>query len=173
MGALFQDVKREPISRRQQEPIDGILFSEILYADDTLISGANTRCINVLLHAIENTRRMGSNSTTTNALTSCVISEFHQFASPQLACRRQTIVPRKHSAVYVGSLLTDSFDNKAEVLNRLGDCIATANRLKLFWQKARTSVKWKIQVFHAIIRSKLLYGLDSDAFSLPKPKFQD
>ena len=35
------------------EPIDGIYFSEILYADDTLIFGANTQCINRLLHAIE------------------------------------------------------------------------------------------------------------------------
>ena len=26
--------------------------------------------------------------------------------------------------------------NMAEVLNRLADCIGTANRLKLFWQKA-------------------------------------
>ena len=33
VGALFQDIKKELISRRQQEPIDGILFSEILYAD--------------------------------------------------------------------------------------------------------------------------------------------
>ena len=35
--------------------------------------------------------------------------------------------------------------------------IATANRMKLFWTKANTSVKWKIQVFNAIIR---LYGLE-------------
>ena len=35
-------------------------------------------------------------------------------------------MPGKHSAVFLGSLLTDSFDSKVEVLNRLGDCIATA-----------------------------------------------
>ena len=70
------------------------------------------------------------------------------------------LVPRKRSAAYLGSLLTDSFDYKAEVLNKLGDCIAMANRLKLFWQKARTSARWKIQVFYAIVRSKLLYGLE-------------
>ena len=47
-------------------------------------------------------------------------------------------MPGKHSAVFLGSLLTDSFDSKVEVLNRLGDCIATANRQKLFRQKARS-----------------------------------
>ena len=45
---------------RQIEPIDGIYFSEMFFADDTLIFGAGARCINagarcinVLLHAIE------------------------------------------------------------------------------------------------------------------------
>ena len=70
------------------------------------------------------------------------------------------LVPRKHAASYLGSLLTDSFDNRAEILNRLGDCIATANRMKVFRNKANTSVRWKLQVLNAIIRSKLLYGLE-------------
>ena len=54
MGALFADLKQELTPPRQQQPIDGIHFSEILYyADNTLIFGTNTHCTNVLLHAIE------------------------------------------------------------------------------------------------------------------------
>ena len=53
MGALFADLKQELNTPRQQQPINGIHFAEILYTDDTLIFGANTHCINVLLHAIE------------------------------------------------------------------------------------------------------------------------
>ena len=67
---------------------------------------------------------------------------------------------KKRAAVYLGSLLTDSRDNKAEIINRLEDCIATANRMKLFWLRANTTVKWKIQVSNAIVRWKLLYGLE-------------
>lgn len=63
--------------------------------------------------------------------------------------------------MYLGTLLTDSFDNRAEVMNRLGDCVATCTRMTLFWNKANTSIKWKIQVFNAIVRSKLLYGLQA------------
>ena len=48
MGALFSDVKVELSTPRQHQPIDGIYFSEILYADDTLIFGANTHCVNGL-----------------------------------------------------------------------------------------------------------------------------
>lgn len=53
MGALFADVQRELNTPRQKQPMDGIFFSQILYADDTLIFGANTQCVNKLLHAIE------------------------------------------------------------------------------------------------------------------------
>ena len=70
------------------------------------------------------------------------------------------LVPRQRSATYLGTLLTDTFDNEAEIANRLGECIATCNRLKIFWTKANTFIKWKIQVFNAIIRSQLLYGLE-------------
>ena len=69
-------------------------------------------------------------------------------------------MPRKSSATYLGTLLTDTFNNKMEISNRLNDCIVTCNRLKLFWQKANTSVQYKLQVFNAIIRSKLLYSLE-------------
>ena len=45
-GALFFDIKSELHTPRQQPPIDG--FFEILYADDTLIFGENTHCVNFL-----------------------------------------------------------------------------------------------------------------------------
>ena len=161
MGALFADIKRELCTPRQLQPIDGIYFSEILFADDTLIFGANTQCINKLLHAIErHSAYYGLKlnygkwvNLTANQRTSSV-----RFSPDGPAAGR--LVPRQRSATYLGTLLTDIFDNKAEIANRLGDCIATCNRLKIFWTKANTSIKWKIQVFNANIRSKLLYGLE-------------
>ena len=53
MSAMFTDIKSELNTPKQRQPFDGISFTEILFADDTLIFGANTHCINVLLHAIE------------------------------------------------------------------------------------------------------------------------
>ena len=69
-------------------------------------------------------------------------------------------VLRQRSATYSGTLLTDTVDNKAEIANRLGDCIATCNRLKILWTKANTFLKRKICVVNAIIRSRSLYGLE-------------
>ena len=66
----------------------------------------------------------------------------------------------KWSTNYLGSLLTDSFDKRAEIPGRLADYIATTNRMKLFEQKANTTIRWKLQVLNAITRSKLLYDLE-------------
>ena len=161
MGALFADIKMELCTPRQLQPLDGVYFSEILFADDTLIFGANTQCINKPLHAIE--RHSAYYGLKLN-YGKCVNRTANQrvssvrFSPDGPAAGR--LVPRQRSATYLGTLLTDTFDNKAEIANRLGDCIATCNRLKIFWKKASTSIKWKIQVFNAIIRSKLLYGLE-------------
>jgi len=57
-------------------------------------------------------------------------------------------------------MLTDTNDNHAEVSNKIAECSATCNRFKIFWRKAKTTTKWKIQVFDAVIRAKLLYSLE-------------
>ena len=61
-----------------------------------------------------------------------------------------TPVPRKKSACYLGTLLTDTVDNHREIVNRIADCTRTCNQLKLFWNKAKTSIKRKVQIFHCI-----------------------
>ena len=52
-GTLFADIKREFCTPRQFQPMGSINFSEIFFADDMLIFGANIQCINKMLHAIE------------------------------------------------------------------------------------------------------------------------
>ena len=61
----------------------------------------------------------------------------------------------------LGSLLTDSVNNNAEVLNRIAMAFKTAKQMKLLWNKANTSIKWKLQVFNAIVKAKIWYGLES------------
>ena len=49
----LSDVTPELNTPKQCQSFEGIYFSEIPFADGTLIFGANTECINVLLRAIE------------------------------------------------------------------------------------------------------------------------
>ena len=48
----------------------------------------------------------------------------------------------------------------AEVSSRISATLSTLKTLELFWGQANCTTKWEIQVFNAVILSKLLYGLE-------------
>ena len=50
---MFTDIRTKLNTPKQKEPISGIEFAEMLYADDTLVFGTHTYTINKLLHAIQ------------------------------------------------------------------------------------------------------------------------
>jgi hypothetical protein len=56
------------------------------------------------------------------------------------------------------------------IMNPTTDCTRTCNRLKLFWNKTRTSIKWKVQIFHSIVKSKMMYGLETIQLNLTDQK---
>ena len=45
MTAIFHDIKSVLNTPKQKEPIPGLPYAEILYADDTLIFGTHTHSI--------------------------------------------------------------------------------------------------------------------------------
>ena len=152
--ALFQDLKSKLNIPKQVEPIKGIRYAEVLYADDTMIFETHTQSVNNFLHAIQ--RESSSYSLNLN-YDKCINLTLHQKQS-SVKYLDGTPVPRKHEALYLGTLLSDSANNQWDVLNRLAEAMATCNRLKVFWDKARTTIKWKIRIFDSILRCKVLYG---------------
>eukprot|EP00972_Heterocapsa_arctica_P071268 10527045-Heterocapsa_arctica.AAC.1 len=70
-------------------------------------------------------------------------------------------MPIMESAVYLGSHIHSSGNQHAEIKSRISSTIITLKKLNTFWNKAPTSVKWRIRVYDAIIVSKLPHGLES------------
>ena len=68
--------------------------------------------------------------------------------------------------VYLGALLTKSHDTKKEITSRLAVCMYTWKQLDIFWKKSICPLKFKIHVYDAVIRSKLVYGLET--IQIPK-----
>jgi len=157
MTIMFIDIKDRLNTPAQREPFPGIQFSEILYADDTLLFGKNTLVLKKLLKEIQKESIYYNLKLNYDK---CINLTMNRVQS-NITYQNGDLVPRKPKAVYLGTLLTDTNDNHAEINNRISDSIVTANKLKLFWNKANTTIKWKLQVFDAIIRSKLLYGLET------------
>ena len=57
--------------------------------------------------------------------------------------------------------VTDENSKREELISRMAVSNQTANRLKLFWNTADTTLNWKLRVFDAVLRSKLLYGFET------------
>ena len=68
-------------------------------------------------------------------------------------------------AKYLGCWLNDRGDPQREVRQRISTCMTILKKLDLYWLHANPSKKQKLLVYDAVIRSKLLYGLESAALN--------
>jgi len=74
-----------------------------------------------------------------------------------------TRLARDKEATYLGNVLNDKASVQNEVNAKLQLTKLTWMKMQLFWKNDndRSSIKWKIIVYDAVIRSKLLYGLET------------
>ena len=98
------------------------------YADDMITFGANTQCVNVLLHAIE--RHSAYFELALLNYDRCMdLNPANQKQSSVRFSRtgpaQGALLPRKRTATYLGTFLAHTFDNRAEISKRLSYCIAT------------------------------------------------
>jgi hypothetical protein len=76
-----------------------------------------------------------------------------------------TKVPMTEEVKYLGCVLNQYGDPNVELAERIAACMAVFNKLHLFWRHSDCSVRLKIQAYDAIIRAKLMYGLESIVFN--------
>ena len=62
-------------------------------------------------------------------------------------------------ATYLGGIITHNASRNMELNNRISIAFGACNKLKLFWRKTNCSIKWKLQIYNAIIVAQLTYGL--------------
>ena len=125
VSVIFQDIKSSLATPKQKEPIPGILFANLFYADGTLIFGNHTPSINKPLKAIEQESWYYSMKLNYEKCINLTTSR----RTSSIKFKDGSTVPRKKRAVYLGSLLTDTIDNAAEVSNRIATDWKTAEDL--------------------------------------------
>ena len=72
-----------------------------------------------------------------------------------------TRLKRVTEATYLRHQITQQMDVKHEVSHKMQQTIITWNKLDMFWKADCCSTKWKLEVYDAIIKNKLLYGLET------------
>ena len=152
MSAMLTGVMRKLKTPKQLEPVSGMKLAEMLYADDTFLVGTHTHLhtIDKLLHAIQIESDYYNMKLNCDRCSTLTVNQ-HKSSVRYLHGR---LVPRKHEAVYLGSLLTDTIDNHGEVAVRLAGATTTCNRLKLFRKKAQNPIARKLRVFDQSSRAK-------------------
>ena len=63
--------------------------------------------------------------------------------------------------IWVGRFQRRMMLENNQVTQKIGSCFATINKLKFFWNNSQCPKNFKLLVFDAVIRSKLVYGLES------------
>ena len=77
-----------------------------------------------------------------------------------------TIVPNAEKVTYLGSVLSKTHNIRQEVANKKAQAFYVWKKLDIFWKKANCPPRFKLIVYDAVIRSKLVYGLE--CVHLPK-----
>eukprot|EP00971_Amphidinium_carterae_P128612 2547529-Amphidinium_carterae.2 len=72
-----------------------------------------------------------------------------------------TPVTKVDSFVYLGGFYSHTSKPNEAVTRAIRSCMTDLKRLKLLWRESRCSNAWKINVMNAVIRAKLMYGLET------------
>jgi len=159
MTAMFRDVHSE--LNLQRGRLKGLSFTELLYADDTALVTNNANAMNRLLSKIEHhAAYYGLNFNKTK----CVTFPFNTTSHPVFGDGSK--VPTETETMYLGGLVSKHFDLRKEVNKKIAACFGVLAKLNEFWFRSSCPAKFKIDAFDAVIRSKLVYGLEGT--QLPK-----
>ena len=153
MTVMFRDIHSELNMSRGR--VQGIDYTDLLYADDTALITSNANAMNRLVAKIEeHAHYYGLNFNRGK----CVSMNFHGIRKPKFPNGEN--IMEVNETVYLGGVISKEHDVKKEVQAKIASCFAVLNKLNAFWFKSSCPKKFNLDVFDAVIRSKLVYGLE-------------
>ena len=158
MTVIFSDVHSQPGLREKlkHNRVLDAMFDEVLYADDTIIFSECSEALGDLLAAIETEGSKYGMALNRNKCEALCVG-----GADKIFFANGSQVPAHDQAKYLGCLLNDKGDPKREVNKRIAEAFVTWKRLDTFWKHSDCSVKVKLGVYDAVVRAKLIYGLES------------
>ncbi len=159
MTVMFKDI-HDRFARRLSNyrigKLDGLNFSEILYADDTLLALKDTRTANLLIEEIEEESTYYNMQLNKGKCNYIAMNRKHK-----LKFRDGAALNSVEEATYLGGTLTKTVNPRVEIDSRIAGAANILRQLDKFWSHTTCSLRWKIQVFNAVIISKVIYGLET------------
>lgn len=126
------------------------------YADDTILFSTKPRGLNELLKHIE---ICSENYGLKINRGKCQTLNMHRQVSIHFS--DDTPLHDAHDATYWGNNLNRTVNLSREASQRIQDTKRTWKKLNLFWNEPSANRKWKLLIYDAVIKSKLLYNLET------------
>ena len=156
MSVLFTDIHKDDTLNLKKHRVQGMETDEILYADDTICISEDEEALNRLLAAIE-----VEGSKCGLKLNKKKCEYLHFGTAGRVYFADGTAVPKQHEVKYLGCNMNDKADPERDIVKRKKDCMITLNKLHIFFYNSDNTVTRKMLMFNAVIRAKLMYGLET------------
>ena len=129
-------------------------FSEILFADDTLIFAAQGGSLEHLLWAVEEVSQVYGLRLNRTKCASISLK-----GTREIMFSNGELVPQEDNAEYLGVMMNATADPVVEVNRRLAAARYVWLKLHIFWRHGLLSMRDKLLIYDALIGGKLSYGL--------------
>ena len=138
---------------------DGVI-SDCVYADDTLLIGTSDEYLNSFLLAVATAGRRYGCELHWQKFQVLAVGSSGKILSPAGE-------PLKHVKYleYLGACLTADGDMSHELGRKIGEAKRTFTSLRRLWSHSALTWRRKLNIYAAVVESKLLYGLSSACFT--------
>ena len=166
MSCIDFDIQSTVSRRVLNNTVTGLKYDSVFYADDTILFSTDNRALNELLRLTETFS--GQYGLRLNRH-KCIAIPMNNDGNIHFDDAMP--LPKNYETTYLGNELNREINIvKHEILNKLQTVRITWFKFLPYWKASDANVKWKLRIFDAVIRAKLLYGLETwKRFILQKP----
>jgi len=153
---MFHDVHRNTDNKLRTQRVPGAEFDEVTYADDTICIAT---CTDAMNEFVKNIEKEGLRYGMKLNKTKCELITTH--ATANIHFEDGTSVRKTRKATYLGCEIGIRCTSSEELNKRIANTMVTMKQLDTFWRHSNCDTAVKIHTADAVLRSKLLYGLES------------
>ena len=156
MTVVFEDIDAEVNILPEIEQPPYLPFTDLLYADDTLLMNTSLEALQCQLNiVIDVGRRYGLELNFKKVLHASINHDGILFDP------NGNIIKKTDEVVYLGSLITMNGKAKSEISRRIGEATQVFYTLQSVWKHANITRQRKKEILDSMVISKLIYNLEN------------
>ena len=159
MTCIEADVLEQLSEEAKHSRLDNIDFDMVFYADDTIVFSRTQKGIEEILGLIQHTSSKYGLKLNKDK---CVNMNMNTNGSQKIGTQTgDHAMKNVEAAMYLGNKLNKKASVQEEIKHQMQQVNITWKRLHVYWRATNASKKWQLLAYDAIIKSKLLYGLET------------